>query len=93
MTDGEANSCTFATILCELSKNGKEKQKEKETNEEIQRTWKKIEASMKETKREVKKKQASHKSKPSSVPQGYVDSYSTLPWVTWESVTGVERLP
>ena len=33
---------------------------------------------------------ASHKSNSSSVPQGYVDSYSTLPWVTWEAVTGVQ---
>jgi hypothetical protein len=24
--------------------------------------------------------------------QGYVDPYSALPWVTWEAVTGVERL-
>ena len=35
----------------------------------------------------------SHKSNPSSVPQGYVDSYSTLPWVTWEAVTGVQGYP
>jgi len=33
---------------------------------------------MKETKREVKEKLASHKSNPLSVPQGYVDWYSTL---------------
>jgi len=60
-------------------KNEKEKQKENETKEVIQRTWgKKIEASMKETKREVKDKQATHKSNPSSIPQGYVDWYSTL---------------
>jgi len=25
-----------------------------------------------------------------NIPQGYVDSHSTLPWVTWEAVTGVE---
>ena len=37
--------------------------------------------------------QASHKSNPSSVPQGYVDSHSTLPWVTWDAVTGVEGYP
>jgi len=35
----------------------------------------------------------SHKSNPSSVLQGYVDSYSTLPWVTVEAVTGVEGVP
>jgi len=35
---------------------------------------------------------ASHKSNPSSVPHGYVDSYSTLPWLTWEVVAGVEVL-
>jgi len=36
----------------------------------------------------------SHKSNPSSVPQGYVDSYSTLiTCVTWEAVTGVEGYP
>jgi len=33
---------------------------------------------------------ASHKSNPSSVLRGIVDAYSTLPWVTWEAVTGVE---
>jgi hypothetical protein len=36
---------------------------------------------------------ASHKSNPSSVPQGYVDLYSTLPWVMWEVVTVVEGIP
>jgi len=36
---------------------------------------------------------ASHKSNPSFVPQGYVNLYSTLPWVTWEVVTGVEGYP
>jgi len=36
---------------------------------------------------------ASHKSKPSSLPQGTVDSYSTPPWVTWEAVTVVEGIP
>ena len=35
----------------------------------------------------------SHKSNPSSVPRGIVDSYFTLPWVTWEAVTGVEDIP
>ena len=35
--------------------------------------------------------QASHKSNPSSVSQGYVNSYSTLPWVTRVAVTGVEE--
>jgi len=36
---------------------------------------------------------ASHKSRPSSVPRGIVDSYSILPWVTWEAVTFVEGIP
>ena len=36
---------------------------------------------------------ASHKSKTLSVPQSYVDSYCTLPWVTWEAVTGVVGYP
>jgi len=36
---------------------------------------------------------ASHKPNPLSVPQGYVDMYSTLPWVMWEAVTGVEGIP
>jgi len=36
---------------------------------------------------------ASHKSNPSSVPQGIVDLYSTLPWVMWEAVTVVEGTP
>jgi hypothetical protein len=36
---------------------------------------------------------ASHKSNPSPVPQGIVDLYSTLPWVTWEAVTVVEGIP
>jgi len=36
---------------------------------------------------------ASHKTNPSSIPQGYVDSYSTLPLVTWEAITGVEGYP
>jgi len=36
---------------------------------------------------------SSHKSNTSSVPQGIVDSYSTLPWVTWEAVTVVEGTP
>ena len=36
---------------------------------------------------------ASHKSNPSSVPQSYLDSYSTLPSVTRKAVTGVEGYP
>ena len=36
---------------------------------------------------------ASHKSNPSSQPQGIVDSYSTLPCVMWETVTGLEGIP
>jgi len=36
---------------------------------------------------------ASHKSNSSSVPQGIVDLYSTLSWVTWEAVTVVEGIP
>jgi hypothetical protein len=36
---------------------------------------------------------ASHKSNPSFVSQGYVDLYSTLPWVMWEVVTSVEGFP
>ena len=36
---------------------------------------------------------ASHKSNPSSVPRGIVHSYSTLPWVMWQSVTVVEGVP
>ena len=36
---------------------------------------------------------ASHKSNPSSVLRGIVDSYSTLPWLTWEAVTFVEGTP
>ena len=35
----------------------------------------------------------SHKSNPSSVLRGIVDSYSTPPWVTWEAVTFVEGTP
>jgi len=35
---------------------------------------------------------ASHKHNPLSIPQSYVESYSTLLWVTWEVVTGVEGL-
>jgi len=37
-----------------------------------------------------KPQEVSHLSNPSSVPQGILDSYSTLPWVTWEVVTFVE---
>ena len=36
---------------------------------------------------------ASHISNPSSVTRCVVDSYSTLPWVTWEAVTVVEGTP
>jgi hypothetical protein len=36
---------------------------------------------------------ASHKANPSSELQGIVDSYSTIPWVTWEAVTVVEGTP
>ena len=36
---------------------------------------------------------ASHKSNPSAVPHSYVHSYTTLSWVTWEAVTGVEGIP
>jgi len=35
---------------------------------------------------------ASHKTNPSSEPQSYMYLYSTLPWVTWEAVTGVEGI-
>jgi len=38
-------------------------------------------------------KVASHKPKPSSAPQGIVDSYSTLPWDTLEAVTVVDDTP
>jgi len=34
-----------------------------------------------------------HKSNPSFVPQGIVDSYSTLPWVVCKMVTVVESIP
>ena len=37
--------------------------------------------------------EASHKSNPPSVPRGIADSYSALPWVTWEAVTVVEDIP
>ena len=33
---------------------------------------------------------ASHKNNPSSLLRVIVDSYTTLPWVTWEDVTSVE---
>jgi len=36
--------------------------------------------------------EASHKSNPSSIPQGIVDLYSALPWVTWEAVTVAEDI-
>jgi len=36
---------------------------------------------------------ASHKSNPSSVPRGIVDSYSTPTWVTWEAVTVLYGTP
>ena len=35
---------------------------------------------------------ASHKANPSSVPWGIMDSYCTLPWVTWEAVTILEGI-
>jgi hypothetical protein len=41
----------------------------------------------------VMSRDASHKSNPLSVSQGYVDSYSTLPWVTCEAVIGLEGYP
>ena len=34
----------------------------------------------------------SHKSNPLSVPQCYMDTYSTQPWVMWEAVPGVEGI-
>jgi hypothetical protein len=36
---------------------------------------------------------ASHKANPSSELRGIVDSYSTIPWVTWKAVTVVEGTP
>ena len=36
---------------------------------------------------------ASHTPKLLSVPLGYVDSYSILPRLTWEAVTGVQGYP
>ena len=36
---------------------------------------------------------ASHKSNPSSVPRGIIDSYSNLSWVTLEEVAVVEGTP
>jgi hypothetical protein len=36
---------------------------------------------------------ASRNSSPSSVPQGIIDSYSTLSLVAWEAVTVVEGVP
>jgi hypothetical protein len=36
---------------------------------------------------------ASHKSNPLSVPWDIMDSYSTLPWVMWETVIVVEGKP
>ena len=35
----------------------------------------------------------SHKSNPASVPWGIMDSYSILPWVTWEVITSVVGYP
>ena len=35
----------------------------------------------------------SHKSNPVSVPRGIMDSYSILPWVTWEVITSVVGYP
>jgi len=37
--------------------------------------------------------EAFHKSNPSSLLRGTVDSYFTLPWVMWEMVTVVEGIP
>jgi len=37
--------------------------------------------------------EGSHKSNPLSILQSYVDTYSTLPWVMWEAVPGVEGIP
>ena len=45
------------------------------------------------TKYMVMSRDASHESKPSSVTQGYLDSYSTLPGITWEAVTVLEGYP
>ena len=45
------------------------------------------------TKGKVHPRTASHKSNPSSVPRCMVDSYSTIPWVTWEAVIVVEGIP
>jgi hypothetical protein len=52
-----------------------------------------LEVNADKTKYMVLSRGASHESKPSSVSQGYVDSYSTLPWVTWEAVTDLEGYP
>jgi hypothetical protein len=49
-----------------------------------------LEVNAGKTKYMVMSRDASHKSNPSSVSQGYVDSYSTLPWVTLDAVTGLE---
>jgi hypothetical protein len=35
----------------------------------------------------------SHKANPSSELRVIVDSYTTIPWVTWEAVTVVEGTP
>jgi len=45
-----------------------------------------LEVNAVKTKYMVMSRDASHESKPSSVSQGYVNSYSTLPGVTWEAV-------
>jgi hypothetical protein len=84
-----AHSQLFFANYKEMKKKSRAKNKGRDT----QNLAKRIEASMEETKREVKDKQASHKSNPSSVPQGCVDSYSTLPCVTCEAVTCVKVVP
>jgi len=43
--------------------------------------------------RRIKQPQDAHKSNPSPIPQGYVDSYSILPWVKYKAVTGVVGYP
>ena len=52
-----------------------------------------LEVNADKTKYMVMPRDVSHKSNPSFVSQSYVDLYSTLPWVTWEAVTGVEGYP
>ena len=52
-----------------------------------------LEVNADKTKYMVMSRVASHNSNPSSLSKDYVDSYSTLPWVTWEAVTVVEGIP